>query len=235
VRRKCIIIGIDEAGRGPLAGPIAVAGIATTVIGPANSKFSRLTAGPRQRRWQIPNSKQNLKFKIKNLKFLKEIKDSKKLSAKQRKEWAAILCKKFECHCAMVGPKVIDRIGIQKATRLAVSRVLRKFSFTRFTRSRPSRIQLRILLDGSLFAPKHYNQETIIKGDEKIPLIAAASIIAKETRDAKMLRLHKKFPQYCFDKHKGYGTKLHYKMLKKYGLSPFHRQSFCKNFKFKIR
>jgi len=203
--KKRIVIGVDEAGRGPLAGPIAVAAIAATV----NPKF------------EIRNSKQTSKFKILNSKLLKDIKDSKKLSAKQRQEWLEILKENFEFHIAMVGPRIIDKIGISQATKLAVSRVLRKFE---------KELDL-VLLDGLLFAPKHCNQKTIIKGDEKVPLIAAASIVAKESRDAKMLRLHKKFPQYCFDKHKGYGTKLHYKMLKKHGLLPFHRQSFCRNLK----
>jgi ribonuclease HII len=121
----------------------------------------------------------------------------------------------------MVGSEIIDRIGIQKATQSAVANVLRKF------KKKPDLV----LLDGSLFAPEHYNQKTIIKGDEKIPLIAAASIIAKTTRDAKMLRFHKKFPRYCFDAHKGYGTKLHYKMIRRHGLSLIHRRSFCKNCK----
>lgn len=183
--KKYFVIGIDEAGRGPLAGPIAVAGVAA---------------------------------KNKNPKFLKHIKDSKKLSAKHREEWQKILCEKFECHSALVGAKIIDKVGISKATKMAVVRVLKKFF----------REPNLILLDGSLFAPKNYNQKTVIKGDEKIPLIAAASIIAKTRRDGHMLNLHKKFPCYYFDKHKGYATKLHYKMLKKHGFCPFHRRSFCK-------
>jgi ribonuclease HII len=85
-----------------------------------------------------------------------------------------------------------------------------------------------ILLDGSLKAPKKYKQKTIIKGDEKIPLISAASIIAKVSRDKKMLVFHKKFPKYCFDRHKGYGTKLHYKKLKKHGLCSIHRRTFLR-------
>jgi len=181
--KKYTVIGIDEAGRGPLAGPVSVGAVA-------------MTSRPR---------------------FLKGIKDSKKLSAKQREEWAEILYEKFECHCVMIGPKIIDKIGISKALRRAIVKVLCKFNF------KPGLV----LLDGSLFAPKNYNQRTIIKGDEKIPLISAASIIAKTTRDAEMLKLHKKFPQYCFDKHKGYGTKLHYKMLRRHGLCPIHRRSFC--------
>jgi ribonuclease HII len=186
--KKYTVIGIDEAGRGPLAGPITVAAIA--------GRNSR----PR---------------------FLKNIRDSKKLSAKQRNEWLKVLKDNFEYHVSMIGPEVIDKFGISRATKIAVARVLRKFG------NEPDLV----LLDGSLFAPKHYRQQTIIKGDEKVAMIAAASIVAKESRDAKMLRLHKKFPQYCFDKHKGYGTKLHYKMLKHNGLSPLHRRLFCHNLK----
>lgn len=194
-RKKNFVIGIDEAGRGPLAGPVAVAAVAAT------AKF---------------------KSQISNLKILKGIRDSKKLSAKQREKWAEILRGKFECHSVMMGAKIIDKIGIQKATRLAVARVLRKFQEPCGTRPR----KLLVLLDGSLFAPNHYSQKTIIRGDEKIPLISAASIIAKTRRDGHMLCISKKFPRYCFDKHKGYATKLHYKMLKKYGPSPIHRSSF---------
>jgi ribonuclease HII len=184
-RKKYTIVGIDEAGRGPLAGPIAVAGVAA---------------------------------KNKNSKFLKGIKDSKKLSAKKREEWEKVLSasRRIECQSVLVSAKIIDKIGITKATKLAVARVLKKFS------KNPDMV----LLDGSLFAPNHYKQKTIIKGDEKIPLIAAASIIAKVRRDRFMLHLHKKFPCYCFNQHKGYGTKLHYKKLKKHGLSSFHRRSF---------
>jgi len=192
--KKYIVVGIDEAGRGPLAGPIAVAGVAST-----------------SRR-----------------KNLKGIRDSKKLSAKKREEWREILRKNFDCQSVLVGAKIIDKIGISRAAKMAVVGVLKKFS------RRPDLV----LMDGSLFAPNYYNQQTIIKGDEKIPLISAASIIAKTRRDSHMLRLHKKFPQYCFDRHKGYGTKLHYKMLKKHGFCPFHRRSFLKNLscnKLKIR
>ena len=87
-----------------------------------------------------------------------------------------------------------------------------------------------LLLDGSLYAPPEYPQKTIIKGDEKIPIIAAASVIAKVTRDRKMIRLAKKFPKYSFEIHKGYGTKLHRRLLRKHGLSAIHRRSFCTKF-----
>ncbi len=183
------MVGIDEAGRGPLAGPLAVGAVAAI-----------------------------FPLRIKK-RILRGIKDSKKLSAKQRGEWLKILKINFECHCAMIGSRIIDKVGISKAAKLAVAKVLKKF---------PKKPDL-VLLDGALFAPKNYCQQTIIKGDEKIPLISAASIVAKEARDVKMLRFHKKFPKYCFDKHKGYGTKLHYKTLKKNGLSLVHRRSFCRS------
>ncbi len=207
-KKKLFVIGVDEAGRGPLAGPIAVAAVATPILLSAQKiKLGKKT-----------------NFKNQNLVFLDNIKDSKKLSAKQREKWRKIICENFECRTALVGPKIIDKIGIRKATALAVAKALRKFNL----RNKKGGPDL-VLLDGSISAPQRYNQKTIIKGDEKVPLIAAASIIAKTCRDKKMIRLHKKFPQYCFDKHKGYGTNLHYKMLKKSGPSSIHRLSFLRS------
>jgi ribonuclease HII len=198
--KRKYIIGIDEAGRGPLAGPVALAAVAAR----ANSKF------------QIPNSK-----------LLKNIKDSKKLSVKKREIWERkIKSQKSNLKSAVVfvSHKIIDRIGISKAVHLGVKKVLRKFD---------TKIDL-VLLDGLIKAPENYKQKTIIKGDEKIPLISAASIIAKTSRDRKMLFFHKKFPQYCFDRHKGYATKLHYKKLKKHGLCEIHRKTFLKKLTRKI-
>ena len=122
---------------------------------------------------------------------------------------------------------LIDMFGISAATRLAVGRCLKKLAMDYGLRTMDSKI----LLDGSLYAPKTYeNQETIIKGDEKIPIIAVASIIAKVKRDRAMVRLHKKFPQYGFAVHKGYGTKFHQKAIKTHGLCSIHRRSFCRKF-----
>jgi len=197
-KKKYIIVGIDEAGRGPLAGPVAVGGVL------AIAKTNR---------------------EVQNFKFLKNIKDSKKLSAKQREEWAKIIKNNFEYKVAMVGAETIDRIGINRAIRLAIARVLRKILRDITSATAPTISHL-VLLDGLLRAPKHYNQQTITKGDEKIPLISAASIIAKVARDKKMKHLHEIYPEYCFDKHKGYGTKLHYKKIKKFSPSSCHRQSY---------
>ena len=86
------------------------------------------------------------------------------------------------------------------------------------------------MLDGSLYAPEKYkNQQTIIKGDEKIPIISAASVVAKVYRDNMMKKMHEKYPQYGFDAHKGYGTVAHIAAIKKHGLSAIHRRSFCRN------
>jgi ribonuclease HII len=86
-----------------------------------------------------------------------------------------------------------------------------------------------VFLDGSLHAPEKYRQETIIKGDEKVPEIALASIYAKEHRDSVMKEYAKEFPQYFFEKHVGYGTSAHYEAIKKYGLTILHRRSFLKS------
>ena len=187
------IVGIDEAGRGPLAGPVTVAAAAAPIS--------------------------NYKFLI--TKQLKRIKDSKKLSAKKREEWFSLFQSnpKILYTISSVSHSVIDKKGISYALRLAVKRCLEKLPL--------ENRKAKVLLDGSLYAPPEYPQKTIIRGDEKIPIISAASIIAKVSRDQKMIRLSKKFPEYQFQAHKGYGTLLHRKLIKKHGLSEIHRKSYC--------
>lgn len=191
------IAGIDEAGRGPLAGPVSV-GI---VVIPTGFKKT----------------------------FFKGIKDSKQLSADERELWysLALEAKKrgeLDFHVALISEKVIDRHGITYALRLGIKRCLEKISLT---------LDSQIFLDGALKAPVQFaHQLTVIRGDEKIPIISLASIVAKVTRDRKMVRLAKKFPEFSFDIHKGYGTRLHRLALKKYGLTTIHRQSFLKNLTF---
>ena len=189
------IIGIDEAGRGPLAGPIVVAAV-----------------------------KVNAKYKRQNEKLLKGIRDSKKLSSRQREKWfVKITCDpRIQWAVARVWPKVIDRINISAAGNLGASRV-----YSRLSLERDSRLSLEsVLLDAGLRLSPPIPHKAIIKGDEKIPVIAAASIIAKVTRDRIMMRLHKKYPEYRFDLHKGYGTVLHRAMIRKYGRCEIHRKSF---------
>jgi len=189
------IVGIDEAGRGPLAGPVSVGLVMISV---------------------------------KNKKILNGVKDSKKLSEQKRERWFQKfreLEKKKELFYAssMVGAGKIDELGITKCIDISIHRALAKVA----RKIKSSNCQ--ILLDGSLRAPKIYrNQRTIIKGDGKIPVISAASIVAKVTRDRKMKKLSNLYPKYNFHKHKGYGTKEHFKKIAKYGACGLHRRSFLK-------
>src|SRR3989338_4327740 len=203
--KEFFIVGIDEAGRGPLAGPVCVGAVRTAAI--SNFQFP------------ISKKNQNSNFTLLNPKLLNNIKDSKKLSAKKREEWFKVLREnlEFECHHIFVSNEAIDKFGIRKAVIFGVEKVLEKFS----------RQPYLVLLDGSLYAPEKYEQETIIKGDEKIPLISAGSIIAKVSRDRVMMNMHKKYPEYCFNEHKGYGTKKHFEKIIKHGFCQIHRKAFC--------
>lgn len=187
------IAGIDEAGRGPLAGPVAVGVVSIP------SNFSK--------------------------KFFKGIKDSKQLTHEDRELWfeLAMEAKKkgeLDFHVALVSERVIDRHGISYALRLGIKRCLSGLKLSS---------ESQIFLDGSLKAPREFpHQLTVIKGDEKIPVISLASICAKVIRDRKMVKMAKKFPQFSFEINKGYGTRIHINALKKYGLTDIHRKSFLK-------
>jgi ribonuclease HII len=215
------IVCLDEAGRGPLAGPVVAAAVML------NSKF------------KIRNAK--LKFKIQNLR------DSKKLTAKQREEWNKIITKnpQIEWGIGKVSEKVIDKINIFEATKLAMIKAFRnlieklknkKINPLKRTIMRISGKGIFLILDGNFTLPAEalakmginpsIPQKSIIKADEKVFSCAAASILAKVTRDRIMMCYHKKYPKYRFDLHKGYPTKFHLKMLKKYGPCKIHRKSF---------
>jgi ribonuclease HII len=200
MRKRSSLIGIDEAGRGPLAGPIAVGAFAV-------------------------RSKRILK------RFL-GVKDSKQLSRKQREEWFEKIKeekKKGNVHYAVsfCRAEVIDAHGLTWATAASLNRCLKKLE-----KKSAAMPESRVLLDGSLHASTRYlNQTTIIDGDSKEPIIALASICAKVLRDRKMTRFAKEFPVYGFEIHNGYGTKSHYRAIRKHGLSPLHRRSFLKNIK----
>lgn len=195
-QRMRYLVGIDEAGRGPLAGPVAVGAV------------------------KIP-----LDFKKV---FFKSIKDSKKLSPKERELWFQLALearrvRALDFAVSLVSEKVIDRKGIVFAIRLGIKRCFDKLGVD---------FDSQIFLDGSLRAPENFiHQTTVIKGDEKIPVISLASICAKVVRDKKMIRLAKKFPNYNFEIHKGYGTFRHIQTIKKYGLTDVHRRSFLKHLK----
>lgn len=187
------IIGIDEAGRGSLAGPVYV-GMVVAKDGFDFGKFSALD-------------------------------DSKKLSNSTRNEVKEEL---DDCSSSMIWAKAfyskantIDEIGINAAVQRAIDRGLRQLA--------PIVKQCHILLDGSLRAPSKYSQETVIRGDEKIPIISAASVVAKVLRDKHMNRLSNQWPMYSFEKNKGYGTERHIELLKEHGVSPEHRSSYVGN------
>jgi len=190
------IIGVDEVGRGPLAGPVTVA----AAMMPCGFSFGETR----------PN-------------------DSKKISEKKREEWFLYAQENSDISyaTASISPETIDEIGISKATIMAVEQSLEKLSFT--WGSDPQVEEVEVLLDGLLHAPVQYKQKTIIRGDEKEPIISLASIVAKVTRDRMMVEISKKYPQYGFDSHKGYGTKKHYESIEKYGILDIHRRSFLKN------
>jgi ribonuclease HII len=193
------VVGIDEVGRGPIAGPVAVCALCL-----------------------------GLNF---NNKDFKNFRDSKKLSHLQRLEWLEKINNEKEkgsisYKVCFESNKVIDKKGIVFAITRALNNSLRslKLSDTGINLNPNNTL---VLLDGGLRAPVEYmNQKTIIKGDEKELAIALASIVAKVTRDALMVKLSKKYPGYGLEKHKGYGTQAHYKAIKKQGLSAIHRKSF---------
>lgn len=198
------VVGIDEVGRGPLAGPVTVG----------------LFAGERKmEKWLLENV------------FHGKLRDSKKLKEKERETIAKKLSKlkkegKVFFAVTHVSNKVIDKKGISFTINYAI-----KKNFGYIKHSVFNRVDVR--LDGGLKAPSEFkNQKTIIKGDEKDVWIACASIVAKVSRDALMCRLAKKYPVYGFEVHKGYGTKKHSELIKKHGISPAHRKSFCKNLQY---
>ncbi|MEI6058098.1 MAG: ribonuclease HII [bacterium] len=127
--------------------------------------------------------------------------------------------------------KVIDKKGLSFAIKNALSISIEKIIATNETHDiNPTVVD--VLLDGGLKAPAHFTkQKTIIRGDTKEQTIALASICAKVLRDRRMIAVAKKYPAYGFEIHKGYGTKAHYAAIKKHGLSPLHRRSFCTSIK----
>jgi ribonuclease HII len=176
------IAGVDEAGRGPLAGPV----VAGAVILPKGL-------------------------------FIDGVNDSKKLSAKQRERLFHEIYERALCvGVGIVSHEVIDRINIYQASILAMRKAIEKLNI-------PPAV---VLADGNSFRHESLRYQNVIAGDAKSLTIAAASIIAKVTRDSLMREYHQQFPAYGFDRHKGYGTKVHLDALRHYGACPIHRRSF---------
>ncbi len=194
------VIGIDEAGRGSLAGPVVTAAV-------------MIPKGFYPRSARLPR-----------------LRDSKRLSASQRALWFEYIKENPNIFhtSARVYPRGIERRNISKSANLAASRSLEMLY--RDTNARPNRDA--ILIDGSLYLGmarhKNLNAKTIIRGDEKMVAIKLASIVAKVTRDAYMVRLHKRYPLYNFDLHKGYGTALHRERIEKFGPVEVHRLTYIK-------
>ena len=178
------VAGIDEAGRGPLAGPV----FAACVILPKGC-------------------------------IINGINDSKKLSPKKRDELFDIICEKALCYnISSVDEKIIDEINILNATYLAMNKAVEGMKI------QPDFV----LIDGNSIKNMTIPHHTVVKGDSKSISIAAASILAKVSRDRYITKLAETYPQYGFENHKGYGTAQHNEAILKYGPSPIHRQTFLK-------
>jgi ribonuclease HII len=178
-----LICGVDEAGRGPLAGPVYAAAV---ILDPA-----RPIAG---------------------------LRDSKKLNA-ARREALAILIRRDAlswsiAHCSEAE---IDTLNILQATMLAMRRAIEGLHI----------VPTLALIDGNRCPPSAVRAEAIVKGDDKVAEISAASILAKTARDAVLLEMHRQYPDYAFDQHKGYPTALHLERLRLHGVSPVHRKSYA--------
>ncbi len=186
------VAGIDEAGRGPLAGPVVAGAVLI------------------------------LERDFKEVKKIKSVKDSKQLAEKKRKEVYNNLVDshKVKWGIGIVSEKVIDKINIFEATKIAMTKAVKDME-------KRNKIKVDFLvLDGRMKINIDKKQKSIVKADSRVFSCSAASIIAKVTRDEIMIRYDKKYPEYNFKKHKGYGTKEHMKKIKKHGICPIHRRSF---------
>lgn len=178
-----IVCGVDEAGRGPLAGPVFAAAV---ILDPARP--------------------------------IEGLRDSKKLSEAKRD----LLAPQIRAHAlawaiAEASEEEIDRLNILQASMLAMRRAVEALSM----------VPTLALIDGNRCPVMPIRATAIIGGDDKVDAISAASILAKTARDAALVQLHAQYPEYCFDQHKGYGTKLHIERLQLHGASPVHRRSFA--------
>ncbi len=185
-KKYSAVCGVDEAGRGPLAGDVYAAAVV----------FDEDTV-------------------------IEEVNDSKKLSEKKREQLYDVICEKAKDFCiATASVEEIEELNILGAAMLAMKRAVDGLEV------KPDIA----LVDGNRKPLLDCEIQTVVKGDAKSQSIAAASILAKVARDRYMAKLAEAYPQYQFEKHKGYGTKLHYEMLDKYGISGVHRPSFLKKY-----
>ncbi len=193
------LIGIDEVGRGPVAGPVYVC--ALMIESKKLENFVEKAGLP--------------------------LRDSKKLTEKMRKKWfdkiqegARIGFLKYAV--SFSSGEEIDKKGIAVCIKACAQASVLKLNL--------DKEKAKVFLDGGLFVSPDFIQETVIKGDENIPVISLASIVAKVLRDEKMSEYANDYPEYLFEKNKGYGTKAHLDAVKKFGLTELHRKSFLKNY-----
>ena len=178
-----IICGVDEAGRGPLAGPVFAAAVILDPARPING-----------------------------------LRDSKKLSEAARESLALeIKTHALAWSIASCSEQEIDELNILHASMLAMRRAVETLTT----------LPTLALIDGNRCPVMNIRSEAIVKGDDKVPAISAASILAKTARDAALMVLHDTYPHYGFDRHKGYPTALHLDMLRRHGVSPVHRRSYA--------
>lgn len=184
--RYSVVCGVDEAGRGPLAGDVYAAAVV----------FDRDTV-------------------------IEGINDSKKLSEKKREQLFDVICQRARCYCiASASVAEIESMNILNAAMLAMKRAVEGLAIAP---------ELAVV-DGNRKPPVSCRVETVVKGDASSQSVAAASVLAKVARDRYMRKLAEEYPQYGFDIHKGYGTKLHYQRLDEFGASEVHRMSFLKKY-----
>ena len=181
-----LLCGVDEAGRGPLCGPVCCAAVV-----------------------------------LRDDFVCEEINDSKKISEKKREKLFDVIIENAVSYSIIfVEPKTIDEINILNASLLGMKQAVKSLNLT------PDLV----IVDGNKVPPEmDVETKAVVKGDAKSLSIAAASILAKVSRDRYMEKLHEQYPQYRLDKHKGYPTKLHYELLAEYGIQDFYRRSFLKN------
>lgn len=193
-------IGVDEVGRGPVAGPVYVCALFISV--------------------------ENLEILLADVGKL-PLRDSKKLTETMRKKWFGKITeyadKGFLRYVvSKASAKEIDDKGIAVCIKASVKNSVTKIGADKET--------TKVFLDGGLSIGEHFVEESVIKGDETIPVISLASIVAKVLRDQEMVELGIQYPEYQFEKHKGYGTKAHLDAISRHGLTEMHRTTFLKNY-----
>jgi len=192
---KQTIIGIDEAGRGPLAGPLSIASVSYS---------------------------DQVLSQVYEESLLQGLNDSKKLSSSKREKLFSEIVSLSTWNHVFISNKSIDKFGISLCIFRGIKRLIGKYN--------PKEVQL--LIDGNYKFEKYFSKnfsfdyQSIIQGDSKIISIASASIIAKVLRDNYMKKLSKIYPPYGFEKHMGYGTKLHLQMINEFGLTKYHRKTY---------